>query len=488
MNRLSEYVHTYKIGDYNILYHAMTTKVFLISDLQAKSLKNKGVDTTFNDFEINQLKAKKMIVNLEEGVKELSIDEIVEENHQENPDIFILYLLLSERCNMNCLYCSHAHRDKIKQGDMKIETVINALEKFYAINTNRKRSVVLYGGEPLMNKKGVLAAIDYIRQQKEDKKTEIVIITNGTFLEESLIKYFSLNDVSIIISVDGERETHDKFRKIGERGTFDYIEKAVSILNNNGIKFGLSATIAAHNIKTLDKVTDFFYQKFDPISIGLNPLHKKTLGDDSEYESDSFINEYSVDSEEVAEAMIVAYKAARKNGLYIEQIMRRVRPFILSTPRLKDCPACGAMIRVLADGTFGPCGQVIEKEKNVNMETCKFSESELIKTWNHRLSCSLSSCNNCDAMALCGGGCPANSVKNGNDVFCIGKEERTCCQAKVILTWLLGEIAAYFPANKFIDVKETDKFKLLGKIDINAKTPLFEYSKYGEFKINKMYI
>ncbi len=410
MNRLSKYVHIYSIDGYHVLYHAVTTKVFLISDLQAQQLKREGLelDTAFSNSEINQLKTKKMIINLEEGVEEISIDEIVKENHQEEPDIFILYLLLSERCNMNCLYCSHTYREHSKQEDMKIETVINALEKFYAVDTKRKRSVVLYGGEPLMNKKGVSAAIDYIRQQKKDKKTEIVIITNGTFLEESLIKYFSLNDVSIIISVDGDREAHDKFRKIGPLGTFDYIEKAVSIFKDNGLRFGLSATIAAHNIKILDEVTEYFYQSFNPISVGLNPLHKKTLGDTSEYETDPFVSEYSVESEAVAEAMISAYKVARKYGLYIEQIMRRVRPFILSTPRLKDCPACGAMIRVLANGTFGPCGQVIEKEKNVNSESHNFSDSELVKTWNHRLSCTLHSCNTCEAIALCGGGCPAN--------------------------------------------------------------------------------
>ena len=487
MNRLSKYAHLYSIEGYHVLYHALTTKVFLISDLQAKELKSKGVDVAFSDREINLLKTKKLIINAKEDVKEICIDEIVKENHQENPDVFILYLILSERCNMNCLYCSHAYREKAKQGDMNIETVINSLEKFYSIDTKRTRSVVLYGGEPLMNKKGVLAAIDYIRQQKKDKKTEIVIVTNGTLLEESLIKYFSLNNVSIIISVDGERETHDKFRKIGTKGTFDYIEKAVSMFNNNGTRFGLSATIAAHNIKTLDEVTEYFYQKFNPISVGLNPLHKKKLGDASEYEDVPFVSKYSVESEDVAEAMISAYKVARKKGLYIEQVMRRVRPFILSTPRLKDCPACGAMVRVLADGTFGPCGQVTEKEKKVNLEFCNFSDSELVKTWNHRLSCNLYSCTNCEAMALCGGGCPANSVKNGNDVFCIGKEDRTCCQAKIILNWLLSDLTTYFPKNKFIEVKERDKLKLLGKIDINTQTPLYEYSKYGEFKLDKMY-
>lgn len=487
MNKLSKYTHLYDIGDSHVLYHALTTKVFLVSDFQAQKLKSGEIDAAFSNSEINLLKIKKVIIDSETGEKEISIDEMVQENRQENPDLFVLYLLLSERCNMNCLYCSHAYREKSKQGDMNIETIINALKNFYAIHTERRRSVVLYGGEPLMNKKGVIAAIDYIRQQKEDTETEIVIITNGTFLGESLIKYFSCNNVSVIISVDGEKHTHDKFRKIGDRGTFDYIEKAVSIFNNCGIKFGLSATIAAHNIKTLDKVTEYFVQKYNPISVGLNPLHKKKLGDVSEYELDSFVSKYSVESEDVAKAMISAYKVARKKGLYIEQIMRRIRPFILSTPRLKDCPACGAMIRVLADGTYGPCGQVIEKGKNVNLESCYFSDSKLAKTWNQRLSCTLHSCDGCDAMALCGGGCPANSVKNGNDVFCIGEDERTCSQSKIILKWLLSELVADFPQNKFIEVKEADKLKLLDKIDINAKTPLFEYSKYGEFKIDLMY-
>lgn len=487
MNKLSKYTHIYSMGEYHILYHAITTKVFLISNLQVQKLTTMGVDAAFSDYEINLLKSKKMVINLENGENEISINEIIKKNNHEKPDVFILYLLLSERCNMNCLYCSHSYRERAKQGDMNLETVLNALDKFYAVETKRKRSVVLYGGEPLMNKKGVMAAVNYIRQDKEDKETEIVIITNGTFLEEQLVKYFSSNDVKIIISVDGNKEIHDQFRKIGNKGTFDYIEQAVSILNHNGVRYGLSATIAAHNIEKLNEVVEYFYQKFNPVSVGLNPLHKKTLGDISEYEKDPFMDKYSVESEDVAQSMISAFKVARRNGLYVEQIMRRIRPFILSTPRLKDCPACGGMIRVLADGTFGPCGQITEKEKNVNLDTCYFRDCEIVKDWNNRLSCMLDNCNNCEAMALCGGGCPANSVKNGNDVFCIGIGEQVCCQAKIILKWLLNEITTYFPKDNFIEVKETDKLKLLGNIDINFQTPLCEASKYGEFKLDKMY-
>lgn len=484
MNKLSKYTHVFNIGNYNILYHALTTKVFFISELQAQELNCGHIDAAFSENEMNLLKAKKLIINLEEGENEIDVEGLIHANKQEKPDIFIMYLLLSERCNMNCLYCSHSYREKSKQGDMAIGTIINALDKFYSVDTERKRSVVLYGGEPLMNKKGVLTAIEYIREQKKDIDTEIVIITNGTFLQENLIQYFAKNRVSIIISVDGDKKTHDMFRKIGKRGTYSYIEKAVSIYNKEGIRFGLSATIAAHNIKILNEITQYFYDKFNPISVGLNPLHKKMLGEVSEYGLDPYVSEYSVESEDVAKAMISAYRVARENGLYIEQIMRRIRPFILSTPRLKDCPACGGMIRVLADGTFGPCGQIVENGVNVNSELCDFYNSQLINTWNDRLSCDLQSCENCEAMALCGGGCPANAVKNGSNIFDKGEGERTCSQSKIILRWLLNELTTYFPHNRFIEVKEIDKLKLLGRIDINQRTPLYDYSRYGEFELS----
>lgn len=487
MNKLSKYAHIFKVGNHNVFYHALTTKVFFISDLQAEKLKNKKIDDSFSDNEINLLKTKRLIVNPDEGINEINVDEIVKYNYQEKPDVFVLYLLLTERCNMNCLYCSHAHRAKSKQSNMDIETVLRALERFYSVDTKRKRSVVLYGGEPLINKKGVLAAIDYIRQTKKDNTTEIVIFTNGILLDEKLIRYFSLNDVRVIISIDGNRETHNNFRKKGNNGTFDTINRAIKIFNENGIKFGISATIAAHNIKTLGDVTEYFYQEFNPISVGLNPLHAKMLGDVTEYEFNPIEKEYSVSTEEVAEAMISAYKVAREKGLYIEQIMRRVRPFVLSTPRLKDCPACGAMIRVLPKGNFGPCGQSTEEGKNIESEGCSFSESELVKSWNRRLSCILRGCDSCDAMALCGGGCPANSAKNGGDLLCVGKDDRTCNQAKIILKWLLSELTTFFPNDKFIEIRESDKLKLLGNINTNEKTPLCEYSKYGEFKLNIIY-
>ena len=479
MISLSKYGHVYQINDHYVLYHSITTKVFFISKTQATCLKNNGdINEIFSASEIRLLLEKRVFVNPNEDVNEVNINNLVALNHHQRPDVFALYLILTEECNMDCYYCSQsAYRTEKVQNNMELSTVIQTLDKFYVLETRRIKCIVLYGGEPLLNRSGVLGAINYIRNEKKDADTEIVVFTNGILLDDEYIETFKNNNVNVIVSIDGDKDINDEFRKQGKVGTFDTIASNIYKLKDNDVTFGISATIASHNISMLDDVTQYFHNEFNPISLGLNPLHyppaeRKHLG---------------VNSDDVAKAMIMAYKTARKCGLYIEQIMRRVRPFVCSTPRLKDCPACGGMIRVLPNGDFGPCGHFMEEGVSIETKGVSFASSKIIESWNERLSCSLQGCGNCDAMALCGGGCPFNSVKNSGDLLYSNKDHRSCKQAKTILKWLLSELTVLFPENTFVEISVSDKFKLLENIDITKKTPLSEYSKYGEFKLDKQH-
>ena len=180
--------------------------------------------------------------------------------------------------------------------------------------------------------------------------------------------------------------------------------------------------------------------------------------------------------------MTQAYDIAAKRGVYIEQIMRRVRPFVLSQPRLKDCPSCGGMIRVLPDGSFGPCGHFMEEKKEMEDDSCTFAESRLLGKWNTRLSPKMPQCSTCKALALCGGGCPYNSYKNKGDIFS-SNDKRSCIQADMFLNRILDKMTERFGKDEFREVTADEKLTILGNIDLNRYIPLGRYSQYGEFKL-----
>lgn len=479
MNKISRYAHVFRLGNHNILYHAITTKVFFITEMQADFILNdKNISEAFSQNEIEKLKSKGIVINTDEGIDEISVHDIIKRNRHDKPDVFALYLILTENCNMNCRYCSEeAHRTRKKQENMDLKTIVQTLEKFYATNTTRKRSVTLYGGEPLINKKGVICAVDYIRNEKNDFDTEIVIFTNATLLDDEIITYFSDKNVDVIVSIDGDKDIHDKYRLIGEQGTFDLVNNAISKMIAKKFRFSISATMTVQNVANLDKVTQYFIREFNPVHLILGTLHtppedKKDMG---------------ASPKEMAEGLLSAYEVARDCGLYIESVMNRVRPFVLSTPRFKDCPSCGGMIRVLPNGSFGPCSHLMEEGKNIESELLTFGESEIVKSWNNRLSCNLQGCESCDAIALCGGGCPYNSLKNKGDLLISTNDKRTCIQAKLTLKWLLSKLCDDFPENTFVEVTKYEKQKLLGNIDLSKHVPLSGYWKYGEFILEAKY-
>lgn len=471
---LSKYVHLINSNGKFALYNALTTKLIQISKDQYEKLnEGQSVDKIFDE-EQKHLLVKKGFSSENE---DMLINNIIKGNKQELPDVFAVYLILTEECNMHCEYCSQsAFRIRQRMGSMSPEIVEKSLELFYKTQTKRNRTIVLYGGEPTINRPGIKTALNYIRNVKGDKNAEIIIFTNGILIDEEYADLFKAHNVKVILSIDGPQPINDKYRLCYNCGSFEKICKAATLLKNNGIVFGLSSTIASHNINQLENIVDYFIEEFKPFSIGLNPLHYVPGNRES----------ISVTEEQMALKMIDAYKHAREKGVYVEQIMRRVRPFVLSQPRLKDCPSCGGMIRILPDGSFGPCGHFMEEEAERSKTDYDIEKSELIKKWNTRISCNMDNCSECRALGLCGGGCPYNSFKHGGHIF-TSNDERSCVQAKYFLEWMIGELLQNQSQEGFYEFTEKDKLAILGNINLDRYIPLEKYSRYGEFVIDEQY-
>ena len=48
------------------------------------------------------------VLKIPEIIKQITIGDIIQANGQNEPDIFAMYLILTEECNMNCKYCSQS--------------------------------------------------------------------------------------------------------------------------------------------------------------------------------------------------------------------------------------------------------------------------------------------------------------------------------------------------------------------------------------------
>jgi 12,18-didecarboxysiroheme deacetylase len=103
--------------------------------------------------------------------------------------------------------------------------------------------VILFsGGEPLM-RPDLLELIGYARELG----LRAVISTNGTLITKGLAKELKTFGLSYVgISLDGLRETHDRFR--GIKGSFDRAMDGLRNCQEAGIKVGLRFTINKRNV------------------------------------------------------------------------------------------------------------------------------------------------------------------------------------------------------------------------------------------------
>lgn len=137
---------------------------------------------------------------------------------------------VTEDCNLRCKYCiytgSYAGSRVHRKQNMTLEVAKNAIDYLYAHCADSKPPLAIgfYGGEPLLNFELIEQVVPYCKDRIK-KPLLFTITTNGTLLSEKIIKFLRDNCVSLLVSMDGPKTIHDKYRHFynSEKGSFDVI-------------------------------------------------------------------------------------------------------------------------------------------------------------------------------------------------------------------------------------------------------------------------
>ena len=125
----------------------------------------------------------------------------------------ICTFVLAGGCNLSCAFCAVRLRDERK---VQAKFCPEQYENFLLSSKNQLSGVAIVGDEPLLPEawkttRRILDAARYINVTS-------AIVTNGTHLEERAEELSKLAVGSILVSVDGPENVHDKIR--GRKGTF----------------------------------------------------------------------------------------------------------------------------------------------------------------------------------------------------------------------------------------------------------------------------
>lgn len=177
-----------------------------------------------------------------------------------------LTLMLTQNCNLRCTYCYGGDSGKfgIEDGGIMTKKVaFAAIDRLVGNdNTNGNRyQITLFGGEPLLNKSLMSAIFDYCNNLSKLHGVQFVytMTTNGTLLDEDTIKLLINNNVSILLSLDGQKHIHDKRRIFrDEEGSFDTVMENIEKLKTNGLGFSVRATLKGDDFLEIDNIVNFF--------------------------------------------------------------------------------------------------------------------------------------------------------------------------------------------------------------------------------------
>src|SRR6266566_3038462 len=141
-------------------------------------------------------------------------------------------VLTTLQCNFACGYCYQGDREDFNQfaDKMTLETsarIAAWIESELDRLRPEKFAMTFFGGEPLLNLPVVydLAERTWAATQARGIRQSLSIITNGLLLTEDVVDRLVPRGLrGVKITLDGDRETHDRMRPLrGGQGTFDRI-------------------------------------------------------------------------------------------------------------------------------------------------------------------------------------------------------------------------------------------------------------------------
>jgi Fe-coproporphyrin III synthase len=162
---------------------------------------------------------------------------------------------MTRRCNLKCIHCYAQAKDIKFENELSTEegkALIDDLASFGS-------PVILFsGGEPTLRKD-----LPELAAYAREKGMRAVISTNGTLIDRDMAK--KLKDVGLSyvgVSLDGIRETNDKFR--GMKGAFDAALRGLHNCQEEGIKVGLRFTINKQNVRDIPAIFDLLEEEKIP--------------------------------------------------------------------------------------------------------------------------------------------------------------------------------------------------------------------------------
>jgi len=355
-------------------------------------------------------------------------------------------LHVSHACNLRCSYCfvsrawdPQTGRPQDRVALMSPEVGMRAVDLM--IEKSGKVSnleVDFFGGEPLLNFDAVVAITEYARRAAAaaNKNVHFSLTTNAVELTPSIVEYMDRMGFSVILSLDGRPETHDRWRRFPDgSGSYDrVVDGIMTYLRHSSLKdYYVRGTYTSANLDFSEDVKHINRLGIDRISMepvvstgendfGLKPGDLPAV----RHQYELLVSYYAERAREGRPFEFFHFNLGALNGQCYER-------------RLLGCGAGYQYLAVTPAGEIYPCHQFVGDGRFVLGDVWSgIVRPEIAEQFRHTSVLEKPWCRFCWARYLCSGGCHAVAYRASGDIA--GADEVAC---EVTRTRLEAALAAY---------------------------------------------
>ena len=358
--------------------------------------------------------------------------------HEQSRKLHLLYLDLSNCCNLSCPYCfinNNVHSDDNNPNTklMSKEIALIAIDKFLSAAEDNidVAQVTLFGGEPLLNWDVLIESVNHIRAIAP--KLKVTLVTNATLLDKNKISFLKKHHVGIGVSMDGPKQINDQFRFFtnSEKSVYDLVSEKIALLNTMNSEYSVSATITESLLQNQECVISWL-KGLSIHNIFWNLFHYSNT-------DDSWQLFYTTMTEFIEKC----HEELVNNSIIDEKVQEQINLFLNHEFKIHSCGAVGLnQITVNPNGNICICqGDMRASSKIIgNIENDAIEmvlQKEAVKWWTEIYTIDRPECQDCPALFVCGGGCPLQAEA------LFGKRSEidfaTCIYSKWFLKWLLKQ-------------------------------------------------
>lgn len=447
--KIKKNVHVYRQGDMNIAYDINSGSLHIIDDkaysvikglieLQERGISigvvnlltllkelhsndKNGLQTVMSQQELQDILLELNALQ-EQGILFSKEAEEIGTIYPSQPNVKAICLHVAHDCNLRCEYCfAGTGAFGGTRGLMDFETGKKGIDFVLEASGHRGHCEVdFFGGEPLLNFSVVKELVHYGREAaaKKGQTIKFTLTTNAVLLTEEVQSFLEEEDISVVLSLDGRPEIHDRMRPYANgRGSYDKVIPAIQKFvakRPPGSPYAVGTYYYVRGTYTHFNL-DFDRDVIHMLDLGIKQISLEPVVAKPEDPYAFQAGDYSAISESydrLGEEIVKRRAQGQDFNFFHFNTAFDQGPCL--PKRLSGCGAGHEYVAISPEGDLYPCHQFVGQEEykmgSFNSTEPGHLNQELIEAFRSAHVYAKSSCRECWARFSCSGGCHAANV------------------------------------------------------------------------------